>query len=382
MQSQSEKIKVLFILTALHQDGAVLSTLTTIRHLDRRFFQPSLFVLKQSESEIGTSWSILIKDLNVIYGQHPGEKMYLPAVIILKRLYRYAHHHDIIIGGLEMAPTFLAVLVGKLLRKPSAGFIRNSLPELLNGLPSYYRTLTRTIYPYLTRAIAISDGIKRATGKLIPRLKGRISTVYIPIDLERIRKLGQLPLPSEVHEGPYVLGVGRLMPQKGFDILLNAYARARARGLRHRLVIVGEGRERINLEKLVKSLGLEGTVALVGFQQNPYSWMKNADMFISSSRFEGFCRVLAEAQALGTPVVSTNCPDGPAEVLQNGSSGILVENESPEALADGIMSLISSQEKMKEFSGKGLERVEEFTLRRTIGNLENILNDIYRSRYR
>ena len=382
MQAKSGKIKLLFVVTALHKDGALLSTLTTLKHLDRRYFEPRLFVVKQLKpSGQGTSWKLLLQDIDVVFGEQPGEKSRLGSLQLFRRLYRYARQSDIIIGGLEMGPTFLAVIAGKLLGKPSVGFIRNSLPELLHGLPAQHRYLTRMIYPFLTRAIAISNGIKSGTEKLLPGLKGRISTVYIPIDIERIRELGSSPLPSGF-DGSYILGVGRLMPQKGFDILLQAYAKARGQGLQQRLVIIGEGRERVKLESLIKELKLNDTVRLAGFQENPYTWMKHAELFVSSSRFEGFCRVLAEAQALGTPVVSTDCPDGPAEVLQNGQSGILVENENADALANGIMSLINDKEKMQEFRAKGIERVEEFTLRNTVGSFETILTEIYQARYK
>ena len=383
MQAKSQKIRLLFIVTALHKDGALLSTLTTLKHLDKRYFEPRLFVLKQlKSSEQGTSWKLLLQDVNVVFGEEQGLKSRGASVKLFKRLYHCARHSDIIIGGLEMAPTFLAVIAGKLLGKPSVGFIRNSLPDLFLGLPASHKILTRTIYPYLTRAIAISNGIKAGTERLIPGLKGRISTVYIPIDIERISEMGSLPLSAGSDDRPYILGVGRLMPQKGFDILLHAYALAREQGLQHRLVIVGEGRERLKLESLIKDLQLSEHVLLAGFQENPYSWMKGAELFVSSSRFEGFCRVLAEAQALGTPVVSTDCPDGPAEVLQNGESGILVGNENADALAAGIISLINDKTKMQEFSVKGIERVEEFTFRNTIGSFEKILMEIYQSRYK
>ena len=369
-------------MTALHKDGAVLSTLTTLKHLDRRYFEPRLFVLKQlKHSDQGTSWKLLLQDVDVVFGQQQGEKGG-QSIQLFRRLYQCARQSDILVGGLEMAPTFLAAIAGKLLGKPSLGFIRNSLPDLLHSLPQHHKTLTRLLYPRLTRVIAISNGIKAGTEKLIPGLKGRISTVYIPIDIERIRELGLAELPGRPSDSPYILGVGRLMPQKGFDVLLGAYAKAKVAGLKHKLIIVGEGRERKRLENMISELELNEDVLLAGFQENPYAWMKKADVFVSSSRFEGFCRVLAEAQALGTPVVSTDCPDGPAEVLQHGRSGILVENENADAIAGGIMTMIGDRDRMKEFSEKGLERVEEFTFFNTIGSFERILTDIYQTRYK
>jgi glycosyltransferase involved in cell wall biosynthesis len=372
--NHSKKIKVLFILTALYKDGAVLSTLTMIKHLNRSHFEPVLFVLKGGgKMEEGGGWKVLLEDIDVRYGLLPGEKILQNGLKLIRKLYSHVKHSEVIVGGLEMMPTFLAVLVGKLSGKPSVGFIRNSLPELLSVLPWHYKVLTKSIYPYLNRAVAISEGIKRGTEKLLPRLKDRISVVYIPIDLDQITALGQMPLHEADVLRPYLLAVGRLVPQKGFDILLEAYSLARKQGIKQRLVIVGEGMERKSLELLIDKLDLKGHVHLAGFRENPYAWMKNADMVISSSRFEGFCRVLAEAQALGTAVLSTNCPEGPAEVLEGGLSGMLVENENAQELAAAIYNLSSKHEIRNQLILRALERVQEFTLQNAINKFEEIL---------
>ena len=377
MQGENKKIRVLFLLTALHKDGAVLSTLTTLKHLDRSRFSPSLFVLKPSRvASKGVSWNLLLNDIDVTYGLKRGETVRKKLFYLFKRLYKLTRQTDVIVGGLEMAPTFLAASMGKIAGRASVGFIRNSLPDVLQGLPKYYKSLTKFIYPYLSKAVAISNGIKAGAEKLIPGLKGRIATVYIPIDIEQIRKLGNADLPEVVNRPPYLLAVGRLMPQKGFDILLHAYALARRHGLEQQLVIVGEGPQRKILEALIKELKLDDHVLLAGFQENPYVWMKNASLFVSSSRYEGFCRVLAEAQAVGTAVVSTDCPDGPAEVLEGGASGILVQNENPQALAEGMLTLIKNPGLVDQLRTRGTERVKEFTHKASIANFEEILTSL------
>lgn len=374
MQNNSKRIRVLFILTALHRDGAVLSTLTTIRHLDRARFDPKLFVLKNSGSiEYGTSWKVLLEDIDLSYGLQPSEKVSRHGYLLISRLYNLAKRSDIVIGGLEMMPTFLAVIIGKILGRPSVAFIRNSLPELLAGLPPYYKLFTKWIYPHLSRAVGISGGIQAGAGKLLPGLRDRISTVYIPIDLDQIRARSNEPLPESEALKPYLLAVGRLMPQKGFDLLLEAYSQARKEGLRQKLVIIGEGKEKPLLENLVAKLNLQSDVYLAGFQENPYGWMKNAELFVSSSRFEGFCRVLAEAQAVGTPVIATDCPEGPAEVLEGGRSGKLVKSEDPGELAKAMVALSNSPIERNQLSIRGLERVKEFDLPNTVRSFEEVL---------
>jgi len=108
-------------------------------------------------------------------------------------------------------------------------------------------------------------------------------------------------------------------------------------------MILGEGEERPNLEALVRELGLEEDVALPGFVENPYKYMKRAAVFVLSSRWEGFGNVLVEAMALGTPVVATDCPSGPAEILEGGKWGRLVPVGNHEALAEATLQVLRGE---------------------------------------
>jgi len=133
-----------------------------------------------------------------------------------------------------------------------------------------------------------------------------------------------------------VLGVGKLKPQKGFDVLLRAFARVRA-ARPARLVILGEGPQRRALEQLARELGLSADdVALPGFVANPYAWMARSAVFALSSRWEGLPNALIEALACGCAVVSSDCPSGPAEILENGRLGPLVPVDDAAALAAAI----------------------------------------------
>jgi glycosyltransferase involved in cell wall biosynthesis len=137
-----------------------------------------------------------------------------------------------------------------------------------------------------------------------------------------------------------VLGVGRLTAQKDFPSLIRAFAKVRAQKP-CRLVILGEGELRGELEALVASLDLSADVALPGFTDNPFAWMRQSSLFVLSSAWEGFGNVLVEAMACGTPVVSTNCPSGPAEILENGRWGRLVPVGDVDALADAMLATLA-----------------------------------------
>jgi glycosyltransferase involved in cell wall biosynthesis len=348
--------RILFVLVSFERNGAVLSTLTTIKYLAQTGYQPELFVLIPGEP-----WDDLLEGIPVHYGLKPGETFKTHLVQLLSRFGRVARRADVLVGGLEMTPTFLTVLFGKLLGKPSVGFVRNSLPELLKGLPRVYTLLTKLVYPGLTRVVAISSGIQASVEALIPRLRGRVRTIYIPLELGKVQARSLEPLPEGAPREPYLVAVGRLEPQKGFDILLHAYARLRAQGVTLPLVIVGAGRQEESLNALAASLEITPHVHFTGFEANPYPWIKGAQVFVSSSRFEGFCRVIAEALAVGTPVVSTDCPSGPAEVLEQGASGVLVCNEDAFALAEGMAALLADPARQDALRARGPVRAQAFT---------------------
>jgi len=143
-------------------------------------------------------------------------------------------------------------------------------------------------------------------------------------------------LPSSVGpEDPFVLAVGRLHKQKGYRHLLMAFARIVKQRSAH-LVILGEGDERNELQKLADTLGIASRVHFLGYRSNALAYMRQAAVFVLSSHAEGFGNVIVEALACGTPVISTDCPHGPREILADGRYGTLVPVGDVDALADAM----------------------------------------------
>jgi glycosyltransferase involved in cell wall biosynthesis len=140
---------------------------------------------------------------------------------------------------------------------------------------------------------------------------------------------------------PVILAAGRLVPQKDFATLLRAFALLHHQGLPHRLVIAGEGKERTALLGMIESLGLAGWVSLPGFVDNPLALMSRAALFVLSSRFEGLPGVLIQALSCGCPVVATDCPSGPREILLDGRLGALVPVGDHEALARAMAATLA-----------------------------------------
>lgn len=195
--------------------------------------------------------------------------------------------------------------------------------------------LTRLTYPWADRVVAVSEGVAQDLYRLLPLEPGRVLTVYNPVvDGSVSERAASAPNhPWLAHpEVPVVLAAGRLIAAKDFGTLIDAFALVR-RGRRLRLLILGEGEQRVPLLTQAARLGVAEDVALPGFDPNPFAAMSAASLFVLSSRFEGLPGVLIQAMACGARVVSTDCPSGPREVLEGGRWGRLVAVGDAPALA-------------------------------------------------
>ena len=158
-------------------------------------------------------------------------------------------------------------------------------------------------------------------------------------ELRELRTLAYIPPTDAAAEKVFpddkfnFVTVGKLHYHKGYDVLLRAFELARRENPRLDLTILGEGEERRDLENIKKELDLNGSVRMPGFAENPYIYLKQADAFVSSSRYEGFSNVIVEALACGTPVVATDCPSANREVLREGENGWFAEVENETSLA-------------------------------------------------
>ena len=207
--------------------------------------------------------------------------------------------------------------------------------------------LVRAGYPWADGVVAVSEGVAAdlAASARLPREK--VQVVYNPVDFERVGAAAAGPVDHPwlaPKTGPVLVAAGRLTPQKDFATLLRAVALLAD----VRLVVLGEGELRADLERLARDLGLDDRVDLPGFSANPYPWYRAADLFVLSSRWEGLPTVLVEALFLGVPVVATDCPSGPAEILAGGRWGRLVRVGDPQALAAAITASLAEGRPSRE----------------------------------
>lgn len=201
-------------------------------------------------------------------------------------------------------------------------------------------------------------------------LDNHTCTIYNPIDVDDIReKAGKR---KQVDDGIFrIISIGRLVPQKGYDRLLHVIRQLHENGHNLHLLILGEGEERKLLEQYIYDNCMQDYVSLPGFMSNPYKELQNADLFVCSSRAEGFSLVIAEAMALGTPVLSTYC-SGPNELLHEGQCGILVDNFEEDLLL-GITNAIDNQESLKEYVCRAKDRIKELMPVQIIQQIERLI---------
>ena len=198
--------------------------------------------------------------------------------------------------------------------------------------------LARYLYPTADCITTVSTGVAKDLTGVTGIPSERIRVLYNPIVTPELQEKAQLPLNHpwfEPGEPPVILAVGRLGAEKGFSTLIKAFAQVRL--ARHaRLLILGEGKERAALEALVRTLGLNQDIDLPGFIENPYPYMVRASLFVLSSEWEGLPGALIEALYFGVPVIASDCPSGPREILADGRYGQLVPSGDAAALARAI----------------------------------------------
>lgn len=273
---------------------------------------------------------------------------------LLRRWY-LAHQPDLLISLMETA----------------------NIPAALSGVPvvisvhldprfelaSYQRLLMRWLYPLsnVKARVAVSHGIAQVLENNFGIKDWRV--IANPVDLSDIAQQQALPILPVVPglQADYVLGIGRLHPQKGFDLLIDAYAQSGLCRVKP-LVILGEGDGRGQLMAQIAQLDLQAWVFLPGWADNPFPWFAGAWAFVMSSRSEGLGNTLIEAMACGCACIAADCDFGPRDIVQHERNGLLVEPESSAALAAALNRLHHEPQLWQQLRDSGRERAANYNL--------------------
>lgn len=235
-----------------------------------------------------------------------------------------------------MTGTNLLTVLACMRARGHARLVLREAASLVNTKSRLKRRAMRWLYRRADVLIAVSGGIAQELYGL-GLAPERIHVIHNPVDADRLKRLADAG-PSEVrNKKPYVVSIGRLAEQKDHQTLLRAFAHSTLHD-GYCLVIVGEGVQRAALERMARNLGITDRVVFTGALDNPYRLLADATLHVLSSRWEGYPNVLLEALALGIPVVSTDCPHGPRELLDGGRYGRLAPPGDANALAQAMES--------------------------------------------
>ena len=209
----------------------------------------------------------------------------------------------------------------------------------------WFFRIARFFYPHADAIVAVSQGTADDLADVIRIDPRTVQCIYNPIVSDALHRQAESPIDHRwftQSSVPVVIAVGRLEPQKDFATLIRAFAQV-VQTTPCRLLILGDGSERAMLSRLVASLNLDDLVEMPGFAPNPHAYVARAAVLVLSSRFESLANVVIEAMAVGTPVVATNCPSGPAEALGGGRFGTLVTVGDADELADAMLAVLKSR---------------------------------------
>lgn len=329
-----DKTRIALFVPTLDGGGAERIMVILANYFVRSGYTVDLILVRAQ----GPYLSLIRDDVNVIDLQTSGVVTAIPKLVAYLRRERPLA----MLSTLDHA-NLAALIAAKIARARTRSVIR--LPTTLSiasdhasGLNNKMKFwLLKWLYPLADHIIGISRGCAEDAIKFATLPPDRVTFIYNPIDIDKV--FGQLEEAYDIPQVPVILSVSRLGPEKNLETLIRAFSIIYTQRPAH-LIMLGEGSQRQALTDLAATLGLENAVSMPGFVDNPYAYMAKADVFVLSSIREGFGNVLIEALACGCPIVSTDCPSGPAEILNGGEFGKLVPVGDVEAMAAAINAVL------------------------------------------
>jgi glycosyltransferase involved in cell wall biosynthesis len=333
-----ERRKILFLLPSLTGGGAERVFTTLLRHLDRTRFEPHLALLQAQ----GAYMDDIPKDIPIHDLKVSRVRYALPRILTLiwkmrpqTILATMGHVNIALISAKPFFPPNTRLLVREAII-PSALFREEGYNVRLWG------RLYRHFYKRADRVVCLSDSMVSDLVENFGIPRENLVRIYNPVDTQKVRELAEIGSNPFNGTGPHLVAAGRICRQKGFDLLISAMPAVVERFPDAQLFILGEGPLETELKEQAQNLGLKEKVVFLGFQANPWLYLKHANAFILPSRYEGLPNVLLEALALGTRVVVSDCPGGIQEIRESVGNMAVVPPENPAALAEAIITVCGS----------------------------------------
>ncbi len=369
---------VLFLIPTLDRGGAENVLVNLVNHLDQSQFRITVQTLFDENSQ---------KDLlregieyrSFLYHQFHGNSRLMaciPASVLYRLIVR--KRYDIVVSYLE-GPTahiasgcpyeetkLVAWVHGEMetSRQWSVGFCSHA---------AAYKG-----YQRFDRLVFVATPVKNSFERIAAKQYENGIVLYNTLETDDIRRKALEPISERLYQGNefHIVSVGKIASVKGFDRLARVQKRLKDMGYPTHIYILGQGRDRKTIEAYTKENGIADSFSFLGFQENPYKYVAGADLFVCSSRREGFSTAVSEALVLGVPVISTNC-SGAYELLgENNEFGLVVENDE-EALYQGIKSLLDDPALLEYYRRQASKRGERFSTESTVKAVEDMLLELF-----
>ena len=360
---------VLFVAPDLH-GGVGRCVAFIVDALPEQGVDSALFLLRSRIREYPVSNPKVTRALPV--NESPAALRLMLPVAFFKLLRQIRRDKPAIVCSHGLLCNMLVIAAKKLLRgKFSTVAFEHSSPAIHYGASRMRRLkfwLVSQTYRRHDAVVGVSRGVKEDLVSMFPPLRGKVHTIYNGVPLDNVRAQGgrggdETPQPAPYH----VVAVGRLEAVKDYATLIDAATLLDDPGIR--FTILGEGSEHAALQKRIDESGSRTPVTLAGHIDNPFPVIAGAGAFALTSLRESFGNVLVEALCLGVPVISTDCPHGPAEILDSGRYGLLVPVGDAAALAEAVRRLAYDGEMRERFAEQGPERADAFSLERHCRNV-------------
>lgn len=370
-------MKVLFIVPNLVAGGAERQIIYLMRGLLERGISPSIFMLDP---------------VGVFLDEIPdGVKVYLPnshrpsdqssnLVIhhrnLLKTIWQIIRvvrkENPDILYSRHWPTKIPTAFAGWLLRRKvvlsEADSLEHSIAYKDTGKASSY--LKNIACRLADVVVTVSQGVADSLDQLF-KINSKTRVIYNGLDIEGIEKKSREevshPWFNQAQPIPIVVTVGRLVNQKGFSYVIEAVKLVNSK-TPLRLLIIGDGKLKEKLKQQTEELGIKDKVDFLGVRNNPFAYMARCDLFVLSSLYEGLPNVLIEAMALGLPVISTNCPYGPSEIIEDGRNGVLIPVGNPQAISEAVLRVLGDENLRERLKVEAKRRAKDFSLDKMISD--------------
>lgn len=366
-----DKIKLLFVINSLEGGGAEKVLVKILKQIDKEIFLCDVALL----SGKGIYINELKDNFNIYDLGVRSEKIgkYIPVAV--KNLIDLEKKYDLVFSFMWES-NIINLIASLFSKKKRIISERINLIEYINRtFPNLKRhcatLLTKLFYKRANLITTPSYGVKNQLINSFKIKDRNIKAIPNPFDLDKISSFSKEEIDINF---PYILFVGRLHKQKNIPLLLKAFKDLRTENIR--LLIIGEGQEKENLINLANELGILERVIFMDFQKNPYKYMSRAVCLVLPSNFEAFPNVLVEAMVSGCPVISTNCPFGPSEIIENEKNGILVPVGDKEALKDALGRVVLEESLRNRMIKNGYKTAEKFDVRRIVKLYEEAIIEV------